>query len=69
MRILTIGLIVLGVVVSVPHADSKSDTRPTIANEEDFRRAMKELSNAGRWGADGFGRRKSSSQLPVLSTQ
>src|ERR1043166_8110327 len=52
MKILTIGLIVLGVVVSVPHAESKSDTRPTIANEEDFRRAMKELSNAGRWGAD-----------------
>src|SRR5947207_15608230 len=52
MRILTIGLIVLGVVVSVPHAESKSDTRPVIANEEDFRRAMKELSNWGRWGND-----------------
>src|SRR4029077_9047156 len=36
----------------VPHADSKSDTRPMIANEEDFRRAMKELSNSGRWGAE-----------------
>src|SRR5579872_5271396 len=52
MRISMIGLIVLGVAVSIPHAESKSDTRPTIANEEDFRRAIKELSNSGRWGAD-----------------
>jgi kynurenine formamidase len=52
MRILTIGLIVLGVAVSIPYAESKSDSRPAIANEEDFRRAMKELSNAGRWGTD-----------------
>ena len=27
-------------------------TRPTIANEEDFHRAQKELSNWGRWGND-----------------
>src|SRR3979490_2809947 len=52
MRILVIGLIVLGVTVSVPYAQSHSNTRPTIANEEDFRRAMKELSTWGRWGAD-----------------
>src|SRR5579872_4401172 len=52
MRISMIGLIVLGVAVSIPHAESKSDTRPTIANEEDFRRAIKELSNWNRWGAD-----------------
>jgi len=52
MRILMTGLIVLGVAVSIPHAESKSDSRPTIANEEDFRRAMKELSNSGRWGAE-----------------
>src|SRR5712671_4352241 len=52
MRILMTGLIVLGVAVSIPHAESKSDSRPAIANEEDFRRAMKELSNWGRWGAD-----------------
>jgi kynurenine formamidase len=52
MRILVIGLIVLGVAVSVPYAQSQSNTRPTIANEEDFRRAMKELSNWGRWGDD-----------------
>jgi kynurenine formamidase len=52
MRILMIALIALGVAVSIPHAESKSDSRPTIVNEEDFRRAMKELSNSGRWGAD-----------------
>ena len=52
MRILVIGLIVLGAAVSIPYAQSQSNPRPTIANEEDFRRAMKELSNWGRWGAD-----------------
>jgi hypothetical protein len=49
---LVIGLIVLGVAVFSAHAQSQSNTRPTIANEEDFRRTMKELSNWGRWGAD-----------------
>src|SRR5712691_9601705 len=52
MRILVIGLIALGVGVSIPYARSASNGRPTIANEEDFRRAMKELSNWGRWGTD-----------------
>src|SRR5712691_12318250 len=52
MRILVIGLIALGVGVSIPYARSASNGRPTIANEEDFRRAMKELSNWGRWGDD-----------------
>src|SRR6266581_2774419 len=53
MRILiALIAIVLGVVVSVPYARSASNGRPTIANEEDFRRAMKELSNWGRWGDD-----------------
>src|SRR6266852_851217 len=52
MRIVVIGLIVLGVGVSIPYAQSPSKARPTIANEEDFRRAMKELSNWGRWGDD-----------------
>ena len=40
MRILTIGGIVLG---AVSFSYAQSQTRPTIANEEDFRRAMKEL--------------------------
>jgi len=52
MRILAIGLVVLSVAVSVPYAQTQSNTRTTIATEEDFHRAMKELSNWGRWGAD-----------------
>jgi hypothetical protein len=31
-------------------APSQNTARPTIASEADFRRAMKELSNWGRWG-------------------
>ena len=50
MRISVIGLIVLGLAaVSIAYAQRPSNARPTIANEEDFRRAMKELSNRGRW--------------------
>src|ERR1700684_4353378 len=52
MRILWIGLVVLGAGVSIPYAQRPSNARPTIANEADFRRALKELSNGGRWGAD-----------------
>src|SRR6202008_2448263 len=52
MRILVIGLIASGVAVSVTHAQAQSSARPTIPNEADFRRAMNELSNWGRWGND-----------------
>jgi kynurenine formamidase len=54
MRIRTIGLIatVFGAGVSIPYAQTPGNTRPAIANEADFRRAMKELSNWGRWGND-----------------
>ena len=52
MRIRVIGLIVLGAAVSIPYAQAQNKTRPTIANEEDYHRALKELSNWGRWGAD-----------------
>ena len=52
MRIPVIGLMVLCVAAVVPYARSQNNSRPTIANEQDFRRAMKELSNWGRWGAD-----------------
>src|SRR5256885_16790854 len=53
MRILAIGLFAWGAaVVFIPHAQSQSSARPTMANEADFRRAMKELSNWGRWGND-----------------
>jgi kynurenine formamidase len=54
MKILMMGLVAAVVVVgvSVPSARSQSNGRPTIATDEDFRRAMKELSNWGRWGDD-----------------
>src|ERR1700704_20448 len=53
MRILGIGLIALGAVAaSIPQARSQSSARPTMANEADFHRAMKEISNWGRWGKD-----------------
>ena len=34
------------------HSEQQSNGRPTMATEADFRRAMKELSNWGRWGDD-----------------
>jgi kynurenine formamidase len=52
IRILVISVIASGVCVSLPYARSQSNPRPAMANEMDFRRAMKELSNWGRWGAD-----------------
>src|ERR1700739_1721761 len=52
MRVPMIGVIAWGVMVAVPHAWGQSSARPTIANLDDFRRAMKELSNWGRWGND-----------------
>jgi len=38
--------------VSVHKAQNQNSGRPAIATEADFRRAMKELSNWGRWGDD-----------------
>jgi kynurenine formamidase len=54
MRILVIGLIGIWLVVgvSVPYAQSASNARPTITTEADYNRALKELSNWGRWGND-----------------
>ncbi|HUI80000.1 MAG TPA: cyclase family protein [Bryobacteraceae bacterium] len=52
MKVFAIGLILLAAGVSIPHAQNTTNARPAIANEADFRRAMKELSNWGRWGAD-----------------
>jgi kynurenine formamidase len=54
MRILVIGLtgIALAVGVFIPYAHSTTDARPTIATEADYNRALKELSNWGRWGND-----------------
>jgi hypothetical protein len=51
MRTLVIGLIALGAVTaSIPQAQSQTAARPTLANEADYVRALKELSNWGRWG-------------------
>ncbi len=54
MRVLVLSTMVLmlGVGVSIPYAQSTGSARPTIANAADFQRAMKELSNWGRWGED-----------------
>ena len=51
-KILISGLIpvAFGAVLVSPHAQSQNSARPTIATEADFERAMKELSNWGRWG-------------------
>ena len=46
-----VGVILIGVVAS-PLVRGQN-ARPTIATEADFRRAMKELSNWGRWGETG----------------
>jgi hypothetical protein len=47
MRILMIGSLAIAL-----YAQSASNTHVTITNEADFRKAMKELSNWGRWGDD-----------------
>ena len=53
LKILAIGLIVLGAATaSIPQAQSQTAARPALANEADYLRAMKELSNWGRWGKD-----------------
>src|SRR5712692_2407768 len=54
MRNLMIGLIgiALAVGVSFSYAPTSGNARPTIANEADYNRALKELSNWGRWGDD-----------------
>ncbi|MGA7796921.1 MAG: cyclase family protein [Candidatus Acidiferrales bacterium] len=52
MRIPVIGLVVLVAAISVPQAQGQNKARPTIANEDDYHRALKELSNWGRWGED-----------------
>ena len=54
MKILMIGVAAFVVVcgVSLQYAQSQGTSRPTIATEEEFRRAMKDLSNWGRWGDD-----------------
>src|SRR5215467_9128845 len=48
MRTLAVGLALFCITASVPRAESNQK----IENEADFHRAMKELSNWGRWGDD-----------------
>src|SRR6266853_1313058 len=54
MRNLMIALIgiALAVGVSFSYAPTSGNARPTIATEADYNRALKELSNWGRWGND-----------------
>ena len=55
MRVSVVGVliaIVLVIGVSVHNAQNQNNGRAAIATEADFRRAMKELSNWGRWGDD-----------------
>jgi hypothetical protein len=54
LRTLVVGLssIVFFAGVSFLYAQGPSNPRPTITSEADFRRALKELSNWGRWGND-----------------
>jgi kynurenine formamidase len=54
MRTLVIGLIGIALVigVSLPRARSQGSARPAITTEADYNRALKELSNWGRWGND-----------------
>ncbi|HYR42698.1 MAG TPA: hypothetical protein VER98_06730, partial [Terriglobia bacterium] len=52
--VVLVGLITILFVVNVSlhNAQNQTGGRPAIATEADFRRAMKELSNWGRWGND-----------------
>src|SRR5262245_13967748 len=51
-RLVCLISIVSVALVVVRYARSQNSQRPTITTEADFRRAMKELSNWGKWGAD-----------------
>jgi len=53
MRIPSVGLISFAAGIFLCYGQTTSNSRPTtITNEADFDRAMKELSNWGKWGAD-----------------
>jgi kynurenine formamidase len=49
---LTAGIIASGFIVLSTSRAVTSEARPTIVTEADFNRAMKEVSNWGRWGQD-----------------
>jgi kynurenine formamidase len=52
MKALILILLGLSICVFVPYARSQSKDRPKIATEQDYQRALKELTNWGRWGTD-----------------
>jgi kynurenine formamidase len=52
MRCATAGLVALLFVAGSLVQPARTQTRKTIASGDDFARAMKELSNWGRWGQD-----------------
>src|SRR5437870_7130061 len=55
MRVSMVGVLIailLVIGVSFHNAQNQNNGRAAIATEADFRRAMKELSNWGRWGDD-----------------
>ena len=52
VRLLVSASVVVVLVAGFPGQSARSQGRKTITTEDDFRRAMKELSNWGRWGAN-----------------
>src|SRR5438093_12812335 len=54
MRVSMVGVLIAMLVIGVSfhNAQNQNNGRAAIATEADFRRAMKELSNWGRWGDD-----------------
>src|SRR5215472_15370531 len=45
-------IFMIGISAAVLYAQSSTSTHPAITTEAEFRKAMKELSNWGRWGND-----------------
>src|SRR5215472_6779090 len=45
-------IFMIGISAAVLYAQSSTSTHPAITTEAEFRKAMKELSNLGRWGND-----------------
>ena len=50
--VFTCACILLGAAAFASHARTSANARATIATEADYQRALKELSNWGRWGND-----------------
>jgi kynurenine formamidase len=51
-QVIELSSIVFFAGISLLYSQGASNSRPTINSEADFRRALKELSNWGRWGND-----------------